>query len=236
MHALSECIMVYFGCTMMSSAERCALCRHPLLEKDFKNDRAMRLFGKPYCTACLEKQAITCKSCRRSLRQKDFDEGRAFTLLGARFCESCLEQAVKDGRKSAPTPEAAASEADWDSHRAHARFIPPAACALTLKRGGIRGLVSGNLLRLWVDVSEGGLRAVVSGNFAVDDVLHGEFSYRPLKATHAFRGSVRHVKPTERYPAAMLIGLRFDAPAPELQAFVRDVLGSGTPSEASSPA
>ena len=164
-------------------------------------------------------------------------------LLGRSYCMGCLERAVRKSRgESKPAPAAdvpapaparatetaripvVQGDSSGESRRVFSRFIPPVECDLTLKRDGLRSFVSSNVLRLWVDVSEGGLRAVVQGNFDQDDRVQGRMAYPPLSLKLDFKGSVRHCKPSEKYPGCFMIGVKFENPTSELQSFIREVL------------
>lgn len=222
--------------------ETCAACRSVLSTRGSKYERARMLSGLSYCTSCISKLQFTCEGCRKPMQINDFEQGRAMTLLGGKYCENCLEGAIHQKAKPAPAaaevPPAAAPDPsagdEWDAHRSHARFIPPIDCRLSVKRAGFRGLLSGNALRLWVDVSEGGLRVILGGSYAVDDVLQGTIVYPPRQASYTFRGTVRYAKASERFRRSMVVGIRFDAASRGLQAFIRDVMGD-RPSLAPAP-
>ncbi|MBI3855070.1 MAG: PilZ domain-containing protein [Planctomycetes bacterium] len=232
----------------------CSMCGCKVTRADFEAERAMLLLGKICCIPCLESRSLFCHPCRKQLSRKDFDSGRAVTLLGNRYCDVCLVHALLKQRNRHPRPAArpepkpepvlretapvrpetrriplAHLEDGQDSRRAFSRFIPPAECSLSLKPEGLRGLFSSNLVKIWVDVSEGGLRAVVSGSFRKDDPLRGEVVYPPLKARHEIRVVVRYAKPCTAYPGCTMVGVQFQNPTADLQAFIREVLAE-TPS------
>jgi hypothetical protein len=83
------------------------------------------------------------------------------------------------------------------------------------------------VLRLWVDVSQGGLRAILRGKYAVGDRLRGTMTHVPKKLKLGFQGIVRYVKTSDRFPESRVVGIQFDHPSQELQAFIRDALGAG---------
>ena len=228
----------------------CVKCGTDLSASDFSQDRAMLLLGRAYCMACLEARTLACHLCKHPLRKADFEEGRAFTLLGWKYCGGCLDAAVQHARgesqkaspaapppAKSPEPEPAAlsnntakipvvqGNAEGESRRMYSRFVPPAECELTLKPGGVRGLLGSSVLRLWVDVSEGGLRAVVEGKYDHGDGISGRMSYPPLKLKLDFKGEVRHCKPSEKYPGCFMVGVKFEEPSSELQSFIREVMG-----------
>ena len=222
----------------------CSKCGKVLSSSDFDQDRALVLLGHAYCLDCLEARILHCHLCKASMRTADFDAGRAVTLLGLKYCGRCLDQAVGHARTlpPAPAPKVAAAppstdtgkipvvqgDQDGESRRMFSRFVPPVECKLTLKPDGLRGILSSNLLQLWVDVSEGGLRAVVSGGHKAGDLLQGKMTYAPLSLKLDFKGNVRHCKASEKYHGCVMVGLKFENPSSELQSFIREVMGQNT--------
>ena len=212
-------------------SESCADCGVVLSTRGSKYERAALLSGGAYCTACITKLSFTCEKCARPILLDDFEQGRAMTLLGSKYCEGCLESAVRRTRSAEPArpaPEVAARDRSsgnaWGAHRAHPRFVPPLDCRLTVRRPGLRGLMGGDRLSLWVDVSEGGMRVILRGKFEVDQEIQGELVHPSLGTPLSFRAAVRHAKRSRRYQEATLIGVRFEAPSVELRAFIRDTL------------
>lgn len=202
----------------------CKRCSKPVPPEDLAEGRAMVLLGRTYCSVCLEAMTPTCHLCRKPVHEADFAEGRAVTLQGVRFCEGCMEQAV---RSSEPLHVVRVEKPDLGgkSRRANVRFVPPLDCELSLKPCGLRGLLSANIAKLWIDVSEGGLRVVVSGHSRMGDVVQGRLAHPELEKRLEFEGVVRHSKPSEKFPDCTLVGIRFEDPSSLLQAFIRDVLG-----------
>ena len=211
----------------MDQQGTCAACGTVVAPFGKAYDRALLLTGSPHCPRCLPDLRVECHRCRKALSVDDFDIGRAMVLLGHKYCDHCLEEAVEKKRQEGPAahPSPAPALLDesgkkWQAARAHPRFLPPQDCALAVHRQSVLGLLAGNVLRLWVDLSEGGLRAVLKGSYDVDDKLRGTFTYPPRNVKLDFRGTVRYVKTTDRFPGAMLVGLRFDEPTAELQEFL----------------
>jgi hypothetical protein len=212
----------------MDASETCASCGKLAPPTGPEYDRALMLSGSPYCPKCLPDLTFDCHRCRKPLRLDDFENGCAMVLLGHKYCDHCLEEAVEKRRKSPEADPAVLDESGkkWKAHRAHPRVVPLEHCDLTMSRQGVLGFFGGNLVRLWVDVSMGGLRAILHGKYEVNDRLRGSMSYPPRKLKLEFQGIVRYVKTTDRYPGAMVVGIKFDAPSQELQTFIRDVLGA----------
>ncbi|MBV8880057.1 MAG: PilZ domain-containing protein [Planctomycetaceae bacterium] len=207
-----------------SRLSSCKRCFKPLAPEDFAQDRAMVLLGRAYCSFCLEAMTPTCHLCRKPVHEADFADGRAVTLQGVRFCDSCMEQAV---RSEEPLHVVRVEKPDLGgkSRRASIRFVPPLDCELILKPSGLKGLLSANVAKLWIDVSEGGLRAIVQGKYPSGDLLQGKFVHPELDGKMEFEGVVRHARLSERFPDCTLVGLMFQEPSTLLQAFIRDVLG-----------
>jgi PilZ domain-containing protein len=221
----------------MDASATCAVCGSVVAPFGKAYDRALVLSGSPCCPKCLPGLRFECHRCRRPLGLDDFGHGRAMVLLGHKYCDHCLEEAVEKRRQEGPAAHATPSPSPalldesgkkWQAHRAHPRFLPPQDCTLAVHRTSVFGLLAGNVLRLWVDLSEGGLRAVLRGSYEADDRLKGTFSYPPRKLKLDFRGTVRYVKRTERFPGSMVVGLRFDQPSPELRAFLQQLMQEHT--------
>jgi len=202
---------------------QCKRCAKGLSQADYAENRAMVLLGAGYCSVCLEILTPTCRLCRKSVHESDFAQGRALTLQGVRYCEGCLEQAVRTTETSTVPVEK--PHPDWKSRRASIRFVPPQDCEVILKRSGLKGFLSTNIVKLLVDVSEGGLRAVVQGRYEVGDLLQGKLLHPELDEKLDFQGMVRHAKPSERFVGCTLVGIRFEEPSSLFKAFIRDVLG-----------
>ena len=206
-----------------SRPSQCKRCSKALSGADYSESRAMVLLGAAYCGVCLEIMTPTCRLCRKSLHEGDFAQGRAVTLQGVRYCDACLEQAVKTTETSTVPVEK--PHPDWKTRRSSIRFVPPQDCEVSLKPPGLKGLLSSNIVKLWVDVSEGGLRAVVQGRYEVGDLLQGKLTHPELDEKLDFQGKVRHAKPSERFSGCTLVGVRFEEPSTLFKAFIRDVLG-----------
>jgi hypothetical protein len=202
----------------------CKRCNKVLCGDDFAQDRAMMLLGRAYCATCLEIMTPTCHLCRKALHEADFAEGRAVTLQGVRYCDGCMERAVRTTPPSTTAP-VEKLHPEWKTRRSAIRFVPPLDCEVTLKPSGLKGLLSANIVKLWVDVSEGGLRAIVQGHYEAGDVLQGKLTHPELEDKLEFEGVVRHGRPSDKFPGCTLIGLRFEEPSRLFKAFIRDVLG-----------
>ena len=209
---------------MSDGRQSCKRCSKPIPPEDLAEGRAMVLLGRTYCSVCLEVMTPTCHLCRKAVHEVDFDEGRAVTLQGVRFCDGCMELAV---RSTEPLHVVRVEKPDLGgrSRRATVRFVPPLDCELTLKPPGLKGLLSANVARLWIDVSEGGLRAVLAGHFRIGAILQGRLAHPELREKLEFEGMVRHAKMSDRFPDCTLAGLQFGEPSSLLVAFIRDVLG-----------
>jgi len=213
----------------MAGADTCASCGDTIVLREGDTDRVLILSGVLYCARCIKDVAFDCHRCHRALHLQDFEKGHAMVLLGKKYCDQCLEKAVEKRRKGDASDSSApkvseSSTHKWEAHRAHRRIVPPAECVLTMTRSGMRGFFGGNLVRLWVDVSEGGLRAITEGNYSVEDRLKGTLSYAPMKLKLEFEGTVRYSKPSTQFPKCMVVGLRFESPSPELQTFIHNAV------------
>src|SRR5580765_144578 len=100
-----------------------------------------------------------------------------------------MEQAVRTTQPSRTAP-VEKPHPDWKTRRASIRFVPPMDCEVTLKPSGLKGLLSANIVRLWVDVSEGGIRAVVQGAYEAGDILQGKLTHPELEEKLDFHGVV----------------------------------------------
>lgn len=219
----------------MSDAGTCASCGMVVAPFGTAYDKALMLSGSPYCPKCLPDLRFGCHRCRKPLGVEDFDHGRAMVLLGHKYCDHCLEEAVGKYRhetsaaSSSPSPALLdESGKRWLMARAHPRFLPPPDCALTVHRQSVLGLLAGNVLHLWVDISEGGLRTILRGTTAVNDRVKGTIVCAPRKLTMEFRALVRYVKSTDRFPGSMVVGLQFDQPSAEFQSFLREIMDDPT--------
>ena len=213
----------------------CAACGEVVSPFGAAYDRALLLSGSAYCARCVVDLRFGCHRCNKALSLDDFEHARAMVLLGHKYCDHCLEEAVEKKRQEGPGEPSSPSPAlldesgkKWQAARAHPRFLPPQDCTLSVHWQSVFGLLAGNVLRLWVDLSEGGLRAILRGSYAVDDRLKGAFTYAPRNLKLDFKATVRYVKTTERFPGSMVVGLRFDQPSPELQAFLMQLMQEHT--------
>ena len=222
---------------MGDTASVCASCGTVVAPFGSAYDKALLLSGSAYCPKCLPDLRFACHRCKRVLVVDDFDAGRGMVLLGRKYCDHCLEEAVGKNRHAAEPASPSPALLDesgkrWLAARAHPRFLPPPHCALTVHRQSVFGLLVGDVLRLWVDLSEGGLRAILRGTYDVNDRVKGAIACPPRQLTMEFRGIVRYVKNTDRFPGSMVVGLRFDQPTPEFQSFLREIVddpSSATP-------
>lgn len=215
-----------------SQENTCRDCGKPLGSGLFAKET--RVMGMAYCEPCVRARTLFCHTCRAALKPEDFETGKAVTLLGRRFCENCLESAVQAGRERAGTSSSTHKAArpdleetqDVDTiaiRRLYGRYVPHAEASLVVKAEGLLGSLRGNLVRLWLDVSEGGFRAVIAGSYSMDDGLRG--ALRQGGQVFPFRALVKHVRPSKRYPGCVLVGAKFDKPSKELQAFILNKMG-----------
>jgi len=222
----------------MADSGICASCGTEVAQFGTTYDRALLLSGSPYCPRCLPDLRFECHRCRRALRLEDFDGGTAMVLLGHKYCDHCLEEAVGKNRHVAAASSAGSpalldeSGKRWLAARAHPRYLPPKDCLLTVHRPSVFGLLVGNVLRLWVDLSEGGLRAILRGTYEANDRVKGTIACSARQLTMEFKAVVRYVKNTDRFPGSMVVGLQFDQPSTEFQTFLREIMddpSSATP-------
>jgi hypothetical protein len=122
-----------------------------------------------------------------------------------------------------PAPQ----EAPWvlaGELRASERFIPPPDCHLNLRRSGLGGLFSGNLVVEWMDVSEGGIRFVSKPGVTQDRILHGAIRFEAFDVHASVAVSVRHVHPSVAHPGLDIVGAKWVDPSPDLRQFIQVVL------------
>lgn len=215
----------------------CRRCRRQIGQQEFEQGTALRMLGRIYCMACLEKRIHNCGSCAKEIQAGDYEAGRAVVLHSRRYCEACAVHVVRRSSsttsrrlkvpRSVPLPVEAAeaipeTPAEAELRRAR-RFIPPRDCVLMVREGGLGGLLGGNRVRLWMDVSEGGGRALLSGTYEFDGDLEGEIRYAPRKLVLPFTGSIRHVKASTLNADCQLIGFSFVDPEEGLRVFLRDL-------------
>ena len=220
----------------MKESGACAACGEVVSPYGAVYDRALLLSSSPYCSKCVADLRFECHRCQKALALDDFENGRAMVLLGKKYCDHCLEEAVEKKRKdpsspSHPKPSPALLDESgkrWQAHRVHPRFIPPQECSLSIHRQSVLGLLAGNVLRLWVDVSEGGLRVVLRGSYEVNDRVKGTLGCSTRNLSMDFKAVVRYTKKTDRFPGAMVIGLQFDEASAELKSFLREIMEDPT--------
>jgi hypothetical protein len=209
----------YCAACLKDVLRKCQLCRKWLRQADFEAGRALTLGNNLYCDGCLEEALRT---------------SRPATVLPPSVVQRLQElQRGDEAPVELPArPRAAAvvapqtpEEVGWESRRTTVRFVPPLDCNLSIRKVGIRGLLGGNTVRLWVDVSEGGLRSVIEGRYEVGDEVRGRISHSSLGRPLGFRAQVRHCKPSEKYSGCSMVGIRFETPSALLVSFIRDVLG-----------
>src|SRR5580765_6315453 len=144
---------------MGDTASVCASCGTVVAPFGSAYDKALLLSGSAYCPKCLPDLRFECHRCKRALVVDDFDAGRGMVLLGRKYCDHCLEEAVGKNRHAAEPASPSPALLDesgkrWLAARAHPRFLPPPHCTLTVHRQSVFGLLVGDVLRLWVDLSE----------------------------------------------------------------------------------
>ncbi len=215
----------------------CRRCRRQVEQQEFDEGTALRMLGRIYCMSCLEKRIHNCASCSKEIQAGDYEAGRAVVLHSRRYCEICALHVVR--RSSSTTsrrmkvpragplpvePVAAIPEtaAEAELRRAR-RFIPPRDCVLMIREGGLGGLLGGNRVRLWMDVSEGGGRALLIGTYGFGGDLEGEIHYAPRKLVLPFMGRIRHVKASTLHADCQLIGFSFVDPEEGLRSFLREL-------------
>lgn len=205
----------------------CRDCGQVLPETRIPGARETRILGGAYCPDCVRARSTSCRRCGGGLRPEDFEEGRAVVLAGRRYCESCLESAVagKHGHEAAPEAQGL-DDPSISARRIHGRYVPHAEATLAVRLPGVAGFLKGNLLRLWLDVSEGGFRAVLAGDLEQDVRVQGSLAYAPEKASFAFSATVRYLRPAQRFTGCILAGCQFTEPSSALQSFIRRTMAA----------
>ena len=238
----------------------CCKCGLPLPECYFEQGRAVTLLGRPYCEGCVESAIERSRRKEAAARAADTPSSVSEPLsptpaavvdwsaqqvrnAAESRAEASLAPSVavnappRDPKENTPSSGGMlfdeAGKVPPDVRRMHYRFVPPAACELILKPRGFAGLLSRNLVRLWLDVSEGGCRAILEGTYKHDDELTFKIHDRKLKETFEVGALVRHAKPSQKYPGSMLVGFKFVNPSPFLRTYIHGIL-MGTPSVAAS--
>lgn len=163
--------------------------------------------------------SCSCDACSNAIPLLDFEEGQAAMIQGKAYCASCMEEGTWFGRASSPAQPAV------PERRAHPRYIPSLQCDLRLKLPGLRGVFAGNLVRLWLDVSEGGFRAVVRRKCAEGDRLAARIFHRPRKRTFRVTACVRYAQGSRKFLGEFVVGAEFEKPSADLRAFIRDLHG-----------
>jgi len=217
---------VYCGNCQGDLRRACHDCKKPLRQADFDSGRAVTLGSDLYCDGCLE--AALHRARPAAVLPPSVVErlSHAGDEAPAPETPSAIPPSSTKAPARPPAPPARAPEGDWQSRRSSARFVPPHDCVLSIRPSGLLGLLGGNSVKLWLDVSEGGLRAVIAGTYAEGDLLRGRFSHPSLKKALDFRIRVRHSKASERFEGCSLVGVKFEHPASELVTFIREVLGA----------
>jgi hypothetical protein len=220
---------------MSEVRESCRRCGQALAPVEFEDGRAVRLLGRTYCAPCLECKLHGCFDCHKPLHAGDFQNGRALCIQDRRLCASCAERFVRRTGDSTrirlkmvqvkAAAAVAAVPAERDAcQRAFERYVPPRDCILFIPGSGLQAVMGRNRGRLWIDVSEGGGRAIIEGRCDRGDPLHGRIRYAPRDLDLAFVAGVRHSKPSETNGGCQVVGFSFERPAPELSAFLRDLV------------
>jgi hypothetical protein len=187
-----------------------------------------RILAEAYCDPCRRARSLGCRRCGAGLRLEDFEEGRAVTVGGRRVCEACLEEAAEKGRRETTrryAAEQAPGEPSTEARR-HGRYLPGRDAVLALRARGMGGLLRGDRVRVWLDISEGGLRAVLSGAIDAEAALDGSITVEGTGEAWPFEAVVKHVRGAPRHPGCVLAGCAFVDPSPELLAFIRGSLAA----------
>lgn len=186
-----------------------------------------RVLAEAYCDPCRRARSLGCRRCGAGLRLEDFEEGRAVTLGGRRLCEACLEETAEKGRRETTRRYAAAGADEPPTEfRRHGRYLPGRDAVLSLRERGMGGLLKGDRVRVWLDISEGGFRAVLSGELDCDRALSGSIACEGSGETLTFEAVVKHVRAAPHHPGCVLAGCEFRDPSPELLAFIRGSLAA----------
>ena len=165
------------------------------------------------------KLAGRCAFCDGDIPVLDFKEQRAGVIAGRNCCAVCLAEGAwfgnETGSRQAADPKA----------RACPRFVPSLQLDLDLRLPGWRGIMSRNLTRQWLDVSESGFRAVVRKGVTVGALLSARIHHLPAKRTYPLVAHVRHVQNTERFADSVVAGIELVNPTEEFRSLIRKVHG-----------
>ena len=156
-----------------------------------------------------------CGFCGSEIPLLDFQEDRAGVMSGKNCCADCLEAGAWFGSAQKPSESRI-----W---RKQPRFVPTLNLDLTLRLPGWRGVVTGNLVKHWLDLSGEGLRAVVGRRCAMGDLLMARISHRTTGYVYEIVSSVRHVHESE---SSVVAGFLFENPSLGFQEMIRQTYGA----------
>jgi hypothetical protein len=196
----------------------------------------------------------SCDFCDTRIPAAEFETGGAVVLLGRTFCPGCIKEAIRNDKpgslvpaltrdhaasraSSSPTPgpsllenvspgenEGSPEVAHCVERRGHERYIPPRGCDLALKPAGLGGVLVGNVVTHWLEISPDGLRAIVSRKVRRGDLMEARIAVRLRREVFTVQVVARHVSRSQKYPGSYVAGLRFVDPSDELRACVREDL------------
>jgi hypothetical protein len=109
--------------------------------------------------------------------------------------------------------------------RTEGRFLPTPEFELILKPSGLSGLLGGNPVQHWSDVSEGGLQAIISRKTRPGDVFKARIVQKNSGKEYAVPVSAKHISESQRYPGSFVVGFRFVDPPAQLRSFIVQSFG-----------
>ncbi len=207
----------------------CRDCGQGLPDLLLQGGRETRILGEAYCDVCVEARSLVCHRCHGGLRLEDFEEGRAVTLAGRRYCEPCLK-AIGEKRPGDASGSSDGLRLDDDpaalAGQRHGRFLPGKGVMLGVRAHGMVGILRGDRVRVWLDISEGGFRAILSGSLDLDTRVGGSLNSTKDGRAYPFEAVVKYSRPARQHPGCVIAGCAFVEPSSELLEFIRNSMGT----------
>lgn len=110
--------------------------------------------------------------------------------------------------------------------RRYARFVPPRSARLSIRRAGMAGVLEGDLVLEWLDVSEGGVKALLCRKLKPGDELLGQISYQPCREVFEVRLRVRYAFRSKAEDGTYAVGFAFVKPSSVLEACIREAMSA----------
>jgi hypothetical protein len=207
----------------------CDFCCSGISASDLEEGRAVHLLSDLYCPKCILEAVENSKSERTPcLALKMPASGFRSPAIPAAQAYSALAN-VREGPFSPAEGPLSKDDVppitqEREERRGYGRYVPPFQAELSLRMAGLPGLLIGNMVRFWLEISEGGVRAIVSRKLAPRRVLKARIFHKSSGRSFDVGVSVRHVSQSHKYPGAFVVGFRFVEPSPDFMRWVRESL------------